>query len=249
MYLLLSGEGSGDIGICNSGFQQCDSEQFKYGPMSIIVDQMVEANIGYEFSHITSHCVSFVSEKYLADNKPPRNKKSISLRGKKKPAETKYFYTNARALAIAAKQKAEDIDDKVIAVLFRDSDGTASAGRGLWQDKWNSMIKGFEKEDFEFGVPMIPKPKSEAWLLCAVKDNPYLSCGRLENESGNDNAPNPLKSQLSDALNGNSSTVELNELLNNKEIDVHQIEMSSFNMFKERLGHVVNLITAVKPEL
>ncbi len=55
----------------------------------------------------------------------------------------------------------------VIAVLFRDSDGTASSGRGLWEDKRKSIEDGFGEAGFDYGVPMIPKPKSEAWLLCA----------------------------------------------------------------------------------
>lgn len=240
MHLLLSGEGSGDVGICCPTSELCGGEQFTAGPMSRIIDQLVEASQDYVFSHLDNHCVSFVSESYLASNKPGRERKSMELRGKKRPAETKYFFANARALAIAAKEKEKEVECKVIAVLFRDSDGTASAGRGLWQDKWDSMINGFEKEDYGFGVPMIPKPKSEAWLLCAVKDNPYQACDNLENKSGNDKSPNSLKKQLAEALNGNSSTTELNEMLNNKQIDVHRIYMPSFRKFKDRLDLVVN---------
>jgi hypothetical protein len=102
-----------------------------------------------------------------------------------------------------------------VAVLFRDSDGTASADRGLWQDKWNSIIQGFSDEEFECGVPMIPKPKSEAWIICSVKENPYQGCGALESRSGNDNSPNSLKRELAEILDGRPSREQLCEMVNN----------------------------------
>lgn len=101
MYLLLSGEGASDIGICNPTATQCDGDQFIAGPMSWMIDRLVELNQGYEFSHIKNARVSFVSESFLAENKPAANKKAMSLRGKKKPPETQYYFENARVLAIA----------------------------------------------------------------------------------------------------------------------------------------------------
>jgi|SaaInlV_120m_DNA_4_1040238.scaffolds.fasta_scaffold03863_5 hypothetical protein len=248
MYLLLSGEGPGDIGACNPSAESCDTDTFKAGPMAWIVDQLIESFLGYDFSHFQTERVSFVSEAYLASHRQKPVKKAMSLRGKKKPIETKYFFENARALATAAKFKADEVDEDVIAVLFRDSDGTASAGRGNWRDKRNSMINGFKVEEFELGVPMVPKPKSEAWLLCSVKNNPYQGCDNLEEESGNDKAPNPLKKQLSDALKGNFSTSDLNTLVQEK-IDLHQIKMPSFNAFKNNLKHVVKVATGNKTEI
>lgn len=77
-------------------------------------------------------------------------------------------YDNARSLAIVAKQKSAEVADVVIAVLFRDSDGASSAGRGNWQNKYDTILKGFEHEQFSHGVAMVPNPKSESWLLCAL---------------------------------------------------------------------------------
>ncbi|MGY6278271.1 hypothetical protein [Methylomonas sp. MgM2] len=239
MYLLLSGEGSSDIGRCELGLEQCDADYFQPGPMSWFIDQLVEDYQNYEFSYLENNCVSFIPEKTLAANKPEPSKKAIELRGKKKPVETQYYYKNARTLAVAAKQKSEQINDVVIAVLFHDSDGTASAGRGDWTNKLNAMLAGFAKEDFAFGVAMMPKPKSEAWLLCAVKDNPYQHCRQLEDESGNDRSQNPLKEQLSEALQGNDSAEQINDKIRSYEIDVHRIDMPSFNAFKDNLKEVV----------
>jgi hypothetical protein len=236
MYLLLSGEGSSDIGVCYPVSTSCDADTFRAGPMAWIIDQLIEENLGYEFSHLATERVSFVSESYLAQNKQqPISKKSMSLRGKTKPPETKYFFENARALARAAQAKAQEVNDHVIAILFRDTDGVASAGRGLWKDKYDSIIAGFQAEEYQLGVAMLPKPKSEAWLLCAVKENAYMHCASLESESGNDKAPNPLKSQLNVAMNGDSATPTLVNKIKEREIDVFRIDMPSYNQFKDDL--------------
>jgi len=238
MYVLLSGEGPSDLGRCELGLDQCKSENFQPGPMSLVVDQLIESFQGFEFSYIESNCVGFVSETYLAENKAPPTQKA-RLPGKKKPPETQYYFENARALALAALRISEEINDNVIAVLFRDSDGTASAGRGDWANKRKSILAGFAEENYGYGVAMIPKPKSEAWLLCAVKDNPYQHCHQLENESGNDRSQSPLKEQLSEALQGNDSVEQINGMVRNHEIDVHRIDMPSFAEFKDNLNHVV----------
>jgi len=158
MHLLLSGEGAMDIGVCHSGMKLCDKDGFQIGPMSWMVDQLVEASQGYEFSYLQNPCFTYVSESFLAENKPKPAKKGIRLRGKKKPPETQYYYENARALAVAAKLKAEELEDTVIAVLFRDADGMASAGRGYWKHKRDSMIHGFQAEGFE----LVPVYKCQA---------------------------------------------------------------------------------------
>jgi len=122
--------GLSDLGQCELGLDRCEAEHFRPGPMSWIVDQLIES-FGADFSHIDFSRVGFVSETYLAENKALPNQKA-RLPGKKKPPETQYYFENARALAIAARRKSEETnDDSVIAVLFRDSDGTASAGAAI----------------------------------------------------------------------------------------------------------------------
>jgi len=240
MHLLLSGEGKGDIGECINAQGICKPPEYRPGAMAWIVDKLVENELGYDYSHIEYDGVTFVSEKYLADNKLPPKRKAMALRGRNKPAETQYYYQNARTLSAKAKSLSEELGDKVIAVLFRDADGTASAGRGHWQDKVNSMIKGFTDEDYEeLGVPMIPKPKSEAWLLCALKDNPYQHCSILENASGNDDSQNPLKDQLDEVLGGDSNTQRHVDLINDGTINVMRIDMPSFDVFKQKLASAV----------
>ena len=101
-------------------------------------------------------------------------------------------YNNARALALLAGElEAEDL----VVVLFRDGDGTVTSDRQEWAQKSQSMLDGFAVEGLTTGLPILPKPKSEAWWLCALRDD-YQNCQHLEDESGNDASPNSLKSQI-----------------------------------------------------
>jgi hypothetical protein len=127
-------------------------------------------------------------------------------------------------------------------VLFRDADGTASSGRGEWADKWNSMLAGFAIEQISTGVPMLPKPKSEAWILCALR-NQYQSCAKLEDESGNDASPNSLKKQLEEHLGETGSRTLINEKIEMGAIDLDKItDMPSMAAFKDRLTTVVGIL-------
>ncbi len=235
MYFLLSGEGPTDIGTCRNGMTACEGRNHEQGPMTVIVSQIVEHQLGFSF--METRYFGCVSKRELAEraNMLSPQKKTLMLPGKKRPKEAGYFYKNARALALCAKDKELELDDEVIAVLFRDSDGTASAGRGLWTDKWDSIIRGFRDEEYEKGVPMIPKPKSEAWIICSIKNNPYLDCGALESRSGNDKSPNSLKGELANILGSPPSREQLCEMVNNGAIDCTRIDMPSFLAFKDAL--------------
>jgi hypothetical protein len=177
MFFLLSGEGPTDIGIGLSPGQLSEGELFHPGPMAAIIDQIVEMKWGYSILD-TSGSVGFVSEAELVVEAEQLKiaKKSTRLPGAKSQKETRYFFNSARLLARIAKRIRAERSIDVIAVLFRDADGTVSADRGQWNDKQQSMLDGFTEEGYEIGVPMVPKPKSEAWLLCALKTNPYQNC-------------------------------------------------------------------------
>lgn len=231
MLILVSGEGPTDMGQC-SGESAIGNAAVQPGPMAWLVEQLAEASEGYPF--LAAGLMCCVSEQTLGlrskSLRPP------SLPGRKRGKETAYYFRNARALALMAGELAEASSQAVVAVLFHDSDGTQSAGRGEWQAKWDSMIKGFDYEHFATGVPMIPKPKSEAWLLCALKTaQPYQHCEALEFESGNDNAPRSLKAQLADALGERPNAAGLAELVRSGRVDASRIDMPSFTAFQTRL--------------
>ncbi|MEQ8383951.1 MAG: hypothetical protein RH949_16480 [Coleofasciculus sp. A1-SPW-01] len=192
-----------------------------------------------DYSLIDIDCYKIVSKKELANIAKTRIK-PLSRKGKKHQKETGYFYKNARALAVLAKEENTKLETIVIPVLFRDADGTASSDRGEWQYKHQSMLNGFEAEQILHGVPMIPKPKSEAWVLCALRER-YQNCQRLENESGNDDSPNSLKKQLEEHLGKPATRELLNDKIDQGNLDISQIiDMPSLTAFKDRLDEVLD---------
>lgn len=237
MFFLLSGEGVTDMGAGKGATTICEGEDFLVGPMATIVGKVVEAK--HDYSILGGAC-GFISEGSVAHRAEELKavKKQLRLPGKKQAKETRYFFNNARILARFAREKAADLNDEVVAVLFRDSDGTASAGRGVWHDKRESMLDGFDEEGFDKGVPMIPKPKSEAWLICAWKNDPYRGCEALEERSGNDRSPHNLKKELEELL-GEGVTPELLREKISQSFDIDRIKMPSFKAFRDRLEEVI----------
>lgn len=237
MFFLLSGEGVTDIGAGKGAATICEGEDFLVGPMAIVVSKVVEAK--HDYSILDGAC-GFLSEGSLAERAGELKaaKKQLRLPGKKQAKETRYFFNNARILARYAKEKANTLNDDVVAVLFRDADGTASAGRGESEDKRESMLAGFKEEEFDKGVPMIPKPKSEAWLICAWKKQPYQRCDALEERSGNDNSPNNLKDELAELLDTEVTPQGLCEKID-QSFDIERIKMPSFRAFRDRLEEVI----------
>jgi hypothetical protein len=86
---------------------------------------------------------------------------------------------------------------------------------------------------------MIPKPTSEVWLLCALRENPYQGCAALEGRSGSPHSPHSLKSELEKRLGHQATRDDLCDLVTNGKIDHRRIDMPSFNAFRERLEAVL----------
>ncbi len=233
MIFMVSGEGSSDIGACIHQTGECSGADFRAGPMAVIVDKLVEGVAGY--SLLDSEAFEFIAEARLA-----RLAKDLPMAlsaGKKRDYETAYFFKGARALARLAVARKAQAQCEVGAVLFRDADGTRATEQGLFEAKWASIEGGFQAEGFPHGIPMVPKPKSEAWVLCALKINPYQSCEVLEKSlSGNDNSPNPAKAQLEAILTDSGKEVtDLADMVADGTIDPNRIDMPSFNRFRARM--------------
>ena len=173
--------------------------------MAVWLARLWENMLGYNLLD-TPEAVVYVSETALAQQAKKSGKRMQSLRGKKQAVETGLYFGNAKHLGLIAQQLATDHADSVMAVLFHDADGTRSAPGQMWQSKWDSMVNGFASAAFDFGVPMLPRPKSEAWLLCAWQTAKH-SYDALEDISGNDESPNSAKVQW-DAFMGSQQTSE-----------------------------------------
>ncbi|HIF9430973.1 hypothetical protein ACWU37_19300 [Photobacterium damselae subsp. damselae] len=231
MYLVVSGEGETDIGKSNAAI----------GPLSKLIDKFIEPHAG--FSLLEAEMLEVVHETYITEISRDRTIiKPLSRRGKKTRHETREFYSAARALAHVA-QNAEV--QPSLAVLFHDSDSNK------WPDyntKRLSMEHGFEAQGFENGVPFVAQPKSEAWLLCALK-NGYQNCAPFEARSGNDDSPNSLKSELEEHLGESVTRVKLNELVDEGLIDLAQItDMRSMTDFQESMKEVLGRMLGVRIE-
>lgn len=241
MRALLSGEGVTDLGSCTNALGVCEGQDFRIGPMTVLLSQLAEHKLGYSLLD-TPDSLRFVSETALCAQAKAMPARLQPARSKKKGAETSYFYANAMMLGRLALEFETETGEPVLAVLFRDSDGTRSSPNTLWADKLQSMHDGFLRSSFEHGVPMLPKPKSESWLLCAALPQ-LLSCAVLEDISGNDNSPNSAKAQLDAALCGHKSCEELCAWLAQNPLDAGRAAtMPSFKAFWDALDSALDRV-------
>jgi hypothetical protein len=227
MFLILSGEGETDIGTNDKEF----------GPMTKLIDNWIAHKIGYSF--IKEETYTIISKTELT--KETKSIKAQSRKGVNADYETTEFFKRARALSIIAHRKKKDLSNEtpLIVILFVDSDGRSSSKKNKWAIRSKSILDGFNREKLATGVPMIPIPISEAWILCALKNN-YKHCAKLEDESGSKKSPKSLKKQLEDHLREPETRILLNNKIDDGEIDIDRIDMDSMNEFKQRLNEVLD---------
>lgn len=228
MYFLLTGEGNSDLGYSeeNPGF---------------LVD-LLEKLAEEETSGTDVFVYDFVPRTELAaEAKHSDSPKHMSLRGNKRKYESLIFIQRtAEALGnIAVKKRTE-----VGAVFFHDCDFTRSEVDD--PDKYYrqlvlSMESGFKAADYKNGVPMVPKPRSESWLLCHYQETPYENCARFEKLPGNDRADNSGKKQLAAFLHCSES--EIYNKIDIGGIDWNRVDAPSFVFFKNRFQHVIQRLT------
>jgi hypothetical protein len=128
--------------------------------------------------------------------KKAKSSRRMKLPGKKSRQKTAFFYKNAYILGKMALEKQYDI-----AILFRDTDGTQSTSPSNWKDRANSILDGFKNSGFQNGVAMVPKPTSEAWILCCLQK--YQNCEKLEELPGNESSskhPKKMPEQVCNLL-------------------------------------------------
>lgn len=243
MILVLSGEGVSDLGCCTNQSGACQEEFYKLGPLAVIADSVVEDVLHYSPIEVHPAAYRYFSETYLSDRlvQRKRERKGFFLAGRKHGIDTGLFYSNAWMLGEIAKELEEAEQDVAIAVLFRDTDGTNNDSKNLWQNKHDSICEGFKRADFHKGVPMVPKPKSEAWFICAAKQQPYQHCAALEDLPGNDNSPNAIKNQLAEIFGEEATADFLLDWLGRNRLSTEDLaaQMPSFSAFRQRMEEVL----------
>ncbi|NDV26050.1 hypothetical protein [Desulfovibrio sp. JC010] len=204
--------------------------------MSKLVDLIYEEELGYSPSDCDAYRFITKPELKVASQNKPR-----ILPGSKKRQGQIYHYAYARALASIAKKIGKQKKTPTIALLFRDCDGSNTAENTRWEKLISSMEQGFAAAEHKRGVAMIPKPKSEAWLLCCKKETP--SCESLEEESGNDASPNSLKKQLEEQMPEGCNCETLFELAEKcwgcPKQRAKLRTMSSFKYFEDKLRQAI----------
>jgi len=240
MFFLFCGEGPTDFGTCIHKEMVNNGDDYLYGPLTIVVDQIVESHHLYSLLDSTNFGFvprGMITECAKATLRP--KPKSIKFPGKGGKKETGYFYRNARVLAQIAIRYGHDSDDVVVSILYQDSDHPND--RGNWEDKVKSVVEGFYDEGYAFGVPMIPKSVSEAWILCAIykKQAPSRNCDFLEYEKRGSGSQHQLKDRLEKELGMIPDRETLCGKIKTREINFDIVDLGSYVAFKDRLEAVI----------
>lgn len=239
MLLILSGEGPSDIGSSINGESECGLEYFRPGPLAYHLFFEIEKHIQY--SPLDPGLVFWISRTKLsriyAEN---RQSIHVAFPGAKSPKEMLSSVRMAYAFAIRAQEIEVEQNCLSVGVLFHDSDGTNSDSINRWEHMASAVSRGFCLAGYRRGVPMIPKPKQEAWFLCGLKSNPYAGCDAIEGLSGNDASPNNLKKILGDVLDKKVTTEDLVEIIQSNKIDWDRIDMPSYLHFRRNLLNAIN---------
>ena len=192
--IVICGEGLNDLYYDELGGQS--------GPLKICLDKLLE------FFWDDASYINFfpVSRAKLADTEKGKPEKRTSIvRGLKKDIpDAKYVSICAKLLAKIAQEKSVEFGDDWGVVFFRDLD--ASSGNDVdkvYKAKVAAMDEGFASVQFENGVPMIPKTRSESWLLCALNPSKAAANHYYEYLPMSDKSPNSGKKILAKELGVN----------------------------------------------
>ena len=244
MMLVLSGEGPTDLGSCRTPVGNCCAGDFNAGPLAIVVDKLLEPSLGYRPMQLQPMNVHFIHKTSVGQRARDRARRhGFAFVGKKRGQETGDFFISAWMLGEMALELEVEHQDIGIAVLHRDSDERAEGPRDQWDRKLRSMRDGFARGAYVRGVPMLPKPISESWLLCLARQG-LASCAALENESASEKSPRSLKRQLDSELGEHHGADALAEWIEDA-FDADKLsEMPSFAAFREALDGAVASVLA-----
>lgn len=230
MTCLLLGEGPSDLGVNND----YSEPRFQKGPMTLVIDYLAAKN-----------GVKEVEYELLSRGDVSRgiksNRRQIASRPKEVNQEFRKIFQSALYVGTVARESQKDA-----AVYFHDQDRTNSSPTNTAQQLERAMVCGFDMARYQFGVPMIPVPRSEAWLLAYFQKGlgnhqPYNKAEVFEKLPGNDKSPKSAKKVLGRAVGAQVESdiySKIMEEFNN--IDWTQVDMPSYNRFSERLKVVLD---------
>lgn len=223
MKIAIRAEGSTDIGELNI------YGSLEKGPMLILLEKLECFQNLYSELGCTAE-YSFIEWVYIHKKdieSSSEKRKKVVLRGKKSQREAsidtvllKGFYNNSESFSSLAKEKEADI-----AIFFVDVD------KDSIEDRYRQVKLGLNKHGFkDTGVPMIPNKISETWLMCCLSK--YKNCAEHENSTTDKSSPNYPKKVCDESGYTRHKIAE--------NCDPNQIDMPSFNQFREDFKIAVN---------
>ncbi|KPM01486.1 hypothetical protein [Vibrio splendidus] len=241
--IIVSGEGRTDIGGSHSGQAIATGVDFEKGPMYILIERMLARFVpdwNADLWETNPLEVSYVSHGFLKRKAKERAKGNgkFTFASKTLHQEHNGKYKHTRELAGLATERGCQL-----AVYFIDTDGRnedKDDSSQLQQKIVQALNEGYIKGGFNGGVAMVPKPTSEAWLICHCQTSPYANCSILETRlSGNDNCPdeNSPKKELERFIGvGYDDALVFDKV---ETLDIDQLDMPSFNRFKDDLKSAI----------
>lgn len=244
--LFLTGEGASDIGYRDHITKDFVPREMTHVATAVVKKRIAPgARVVYEF----------LSESELTDlvKQSPASKRQSVMTSRlalESSADSKFpgLWIRARTFARFVSSHLSADSGNHMAIIFTDADGTHSAPRAPWRRKFDALMGGFHEANYETGVPMVPQPKSEAWLLGYYQKEmgrghcAYQGCERFEDLAGNDDSKpkNSAKHILAALLKDNIPKTE--ELLL---VDWDRVRMPSFDAFRDRVDDVVRSFEAL----
>lgn len=242
--MVVTGEGKSDMGICNNQAQVCSGADYDIGPVALVLVKLLERHLPawnadvVDCEHPESW-VTFIYRNWFNEQIKAKSRLRLS-----KKVRQGFLEHAVRAEALASYAKDTEYQ---IAAYFHDTDGTRHELQDDHQRRRHlvdAINAGFRAAEFsECGVPVVPKPTSEAWFLCAIKKDPYQHCEALEVElSGNVRSlQRSPKSCLAAALGEPEYGREkLCEIVRSIEID--RLDMPSFNELRTDMKRAITCI-------
>lgn len=222
------GEGSSDFGSWNV-------HTLKKGCMNYLLDWL--------WSHHSPQGMPLPKQKlHSRDAISKTDPRAIGSRGHHLPKQTRFAFMGAIALAHFAQAENETAG----AVYFTDADHTRSEDKDIGEKLRDAIQQGFDFAAFGLGVPMVPNPNQEAWLLAYYqrympKQTAYNHAERFEALAGNSRAKrqNNPKEQLSECLEkaGLDEREDEEEIVNR--VDWNRVSMPSYDIFKRIFLNIV----------
>lgn len=227
------GEGSSDFG-------SWDGHTLKKGCMNYLLDWlwMHHAPAGTPLPEQILHSRDAISK---------TDPRTIGSKGHHIPKETRFAFVSGLALARLAQAER----DVAGAVCFIDADHTRSEDKRIGEKLRDAIQQGFEFAHFDLGVPMVPNPCQEAWLLayyqCYMpRQTAYNHAEQFEEMAGNKHArhQNNPKEQLAECVEkaGLNIREDEEEIINRVNWD--RVAMPSYDCFRTKFLQVVERMLA-----